>query len=337
MRLEPRRIEAFLRQPGAARVVVLYGDDVGLIRDRAARLVRAVAGATDDPFRVVELERDAVSSIAAEMASLPLTGGRRVVRVREVGDTAVAAVQAVLAGQAPGFLVLEAPGLAARAKLRALVEPAPDAVAIGCYPQEGRLLEQSIRDILSESGVAVDADALAWLGGQLGADQAATRNEVEKLALYAGRDGHVDVTTARVCVGDLAGLSLDDALFSATAGDVAGADRALELAMAEGGAPVAILRAALQHLQRLQRARVAVAGRMTATEAAKAARPPVFFRREPAFLQALGVWSVAALDQACVRAWEAERACKRTGAPAETICRNAIIGLAQRGAAARRR
>jgi DNA polymerase III subunit delta len=337
MKLDTRRVEAFLRDPGATRVVLLYGDDVGLIRERAARLVRTVAGTTDDPFRVAELERDGISAIAVEMASLPLTGGRRVVRVHDAGDAAAAAVQAALAGPAPGFLVLEAPGLVTRAKLRALVERAPDAVAIGCYPQEGRALEQAIAAGLSEFGVTVDTDALTWLGGQLGADQAVTRTEVEKLALYAGRDGRVDATAARVCVGDLAGLSLDDALFAATSGDVAGADRALELAMAEGAAPVGVLRAALMHLQRLQRARLAVAGGTTAADAVKAARPPVFFKVERAFVQALGIWSPAALEQACVRAWEAERACKRTGAPAETICRNAIIGLAQRGAAARRR
>jgi DNA polymerase-3 subunit delta len=337
MKLEPRRVEAFLRDPGAVRAALLYGDDTGLIRDRAARLVRAVAGSTDDPFRVVELGREAMSDIAAEMASLPLTGGRRVVLVREAGDAAAPFVQAALDGQGPGLLVLEAPGMATRAKLRTLLERAPDAVTIGCYPPEGRQLEQAIRDTLSGLGVGVDGDALTWLGGQLGADQAVTRSEVEKLALYAGRGGQVDVTAARLCVGDLAGLSLDDALFAATAGEVAAADRALELAIAEGAAPVGVLRAALLHLQRLQRARLAMAGGMSAAEATKAIRPPVFYKVERAFAQALALWSVAALEQACVRAWEAERACKRTGAPAETICRSAIVGLAQRGAAARRR
>jgi len=68
----------------------------------------------------------------------------------------------------------------------------------------------------------VDSDALSWLGGQLGADQAVTRNEVEKLALYAGQGGQVDLTAARVCVGDLSGMSLDDALFAATAAMLAG-------------------------------------------------------------------------------------------------------------------
>lgn len=337
MKLDARRVEAFLSDPGSVRVVLLHGEDAGLIRERAARLVKGVAGSVDDPFRVVELERDAIASIADEMASLPLTGGRRVVRVREASDTAADAVRTVLAGSAAGLLVLEAAVLTARSKMRTLVEQAPDAAAIGCYPQEGRILEQAIQGMLSEFGVSANAEALGWLGSQLGGDQASTRAEVEKLALYVGRGGRVDVPMARAIVGDLAGLSLDDALFAATAGDAEEADRALELAMAEGAAPVAILRGTLLHLQRLQRARLAMTGGATAAEAAKGLRPPLFFRREPAFVQALGLWSVAALDQASLRMWEAERSCKRTGAPAEIICRNALIGVAQRAAAARRR
>ena len=39
MKLDGRRIEAFLNDPGAVRVVLLHGEDVGLIRERAARLV----------------------------------------------------------------------------------------------------------------------------------------------------------------------------------------------------------------------------------------------------------------------------------------------------------
>ena len=101
-------------------------------------------------------------------------------------------------------------------------------------------------------------DALAWLSAQLGADRASTRAEAEKLALYVGPGGRVDLDAAMACVGDLAGLSLDDALFAATEGDVATADRALELAMAEGASPVGVLRAGLMHLQRLHRVRLAV-------------------------------------------------------------------------------
>lgn len=337
MKLEPRRTEAFLRDPGGTRAVLLYGDDIGLIRDRGTRLVRAVTGAADDPFRVADLERDQIAVLPAEMAALSLTGGRRVVRIRDVGDTATGAVQAALAGPGQALLVLEAAALTTRSKLRLLIEQAADAVAIGCYPAEGRALEQHIRDTLSSLEVSVDDDAVAWLAGQLGVNQAVTAREAEKLALFVGPGGRADMAAARECVGDFAGLSLEDALFAATSGDVMFADRALELAVSEGAAAVQIVRAALWHMQRLQRARAAMAEGMSASEAARAVRPPLYTRRQGPFTQALTLWTPPALDWAVQRFWDAERACKRTGAPDLTIARNAVAGVAQRAALARRR
>ncbi len=139
------------------------------------------------------------------------------------------------------------------------------------------------------------------------------------------------------CVGDLAGLSLDDALFAATAGDVATADRALELAMAEGTAPVQVLRVALIHLQRLHRARLAMDEHgLTAADASRTLRPPVFYRMVAPFNRALGLWSVASLSVAIEAMTEAERGCKRTGWPDQTLCRGAVLTLARRSAAAAR-
>lgn len=333
MKVPPQRVAAFLRDPGVSRVVLLYGEDHGMIRDYAATLVRQVAGSLDDPFRVAELIREEVGRLADEAASLALTGGRRVVRLRETTDAATAQVSTILKSAAPSLVVLEAPGLATRSRLRSLVEAAPDGAAIACYPEEGRALTDTIRSVLSDAGVAIDADALSWVTDQLGADRVSTRQEAEKLALYVGPGGRVDLDSAMACVGDLAGLSLDDALFAATEGDVARADRALELAVAEGATPVGVVRAALMHLQRLHRLRLAVDDGLSTAEAVKGARPPVFFRRVGAFTRALGLWSSAGLMAAMAGLADAERACKRTGAPDEVLSRNAVLTLARRAAA----
>ena len=335
MKLPPQRVAAFLRDPGACRVVLLYGEDHGMIRDRAAGLVRTVAGSLDDPFLVAELSREAVGTLADEAASLPLTGGRRVVRLRDATDAATDQVAQILKGAAPALVVLEAGELPTRSKLRSLAEAAPDAVAIACYPEEGRALADTIRAVLSEGGASVDNDALEWLTDQLGADRVSTRQEAEKVALFVGLGGRVDLDAAMACVGDLAGLSLDDALFAATAGDVAMTDRALELAMAEGSTPVGLLRAGLMHLQRLHRVRLTVDEGRSASDAVKAARPPVFFRRVGAFTRALELWSSAGLMVAMAGLADSERACKRTGAPDEILARSAILALARRAAASR--
>lgn len=334
MKLMPARVPAFLQDPGPIRVVLLYGDDVGMIRDRAEALVRVVAGSLDDPFLVAELARDQMRDLPHEAASMSLTGGRRVVRLREVTDAAADAVRSVLNGAALALVVLEGGGLPNRSRLRTLLEAAPDGTAIGCYPEEGRALEATIRASLQASGVQIDPDALAWLSQHLGADRASTRAELEKLALYAGAGHRVDVDAAMTCVGDLAGLSLDDAMFAATAGDVATADRALELAMAEGAGPVQVLRVALNHLQRLHRVRLAMDQQgLSASDAAKALRPPVFYRMAGAFYRAAGLWPAASLSAAIAAMTEAERGCKRTGWPDHALCRSAVLTLARRSAA----
>jgi DNA polymerase III subunit delta len=337
LKLSPQRVPAFLRDPGACRVVLLYGEDHGMIRDRAAALVRAVAGSTDDPFLIAELDRQDAGRLSDEANSLPLTGGRRVVRLREATDASADRVADILKGAAPAFVILEAPGLPTRSRLRSIMEAAPDGVAIGCYPEEGRALSDTIRGILGEAGVGIDGDALAWLSDHLGADRVSTQGEAEKLALYAGAGGRVDLDAAMACVGDLAGLSLDDAMFAATAGDVARTDRALELALAEGATPVGVVRAALMHLQRVHRVRLAVEEGSSVGDAVKSARPPVFFRRVAAFSSAVELWPSVALMAALGGLAEAERSCKRTGAPDDVLARNAVLALARRAAAAARR
>jgi len=233
--------------------------------------------------------------------------------------------------------VLEGPTIQSRSRLRTALDAAPDGVAIGCYPEEGRALEETIRHTLQANGAGVEPDALSWLSQQLGADRASTRAELEKLALYVGTGNRVDLDSAMTCVGDLAGLSLDDALFAATTGDVSTADRALESAIAAGASPVQVLRVALGHLQRLHRARLAMdENGLTAADAVKTMRPPVFYQKVGPFTRSLGLWPAPTLTAAMAALAEAERGCKRTGWPDEALCRNAVLTLARRSAAASR-
>lgn len=105
--------------------------------------------------------------------------------------------------------------------------------------------------------------------------------------------------------------------------------------MAEGAAPVQVLRAALMHLQRMHRARLAMDQGAPAAEAMKTLRPPVFFRRTASFGRALSLWSSAGLGAAMAGLSEAERGCKRTGWPDQVLCRNALLAVARRARAVR--
>jgi DNA polymerase-3 subunit delta len=334
-KLDARRAAAALADPSPWRCILLHGDDPGLVHERAAALVTTVIGGPD-PFRLAEVSREAAAKdqglLAAEMSAMALTGGRRVVLLHEATDSVAPAVKAALAAPGDALLVIEAGGLPARGRLRALLEPAAEAAVIACYRERGPELAATLRGLLAEAGVSAEAEALEELASRLGEDRMLLRREVEKLALYVGAGGRVTAEDVLACVGDGSALDVEEALMAATAGDVALADRALEAAMAEGGSAVGLLRAALRHVQRLHLAASGVAP--------EALRPPVFFRHRAAFERALRLWSAPALAAAAAALREAEKRAKSGSAarpmPDAALAKAAVLALARQAAVRRR-
>ncbi len=335
MKISSARATGFLRGlPPEIVGVLLYGPDQGLVSERGEALVRSVAGTAADPFRVVELTTAAIRAdparLADEVGALALGGGRRVVWIRDAGDTLVPALDDILATSAgPALVVAEAAELSPRSALRRLFEGTASAAAVACYADEGHGLHEVIRTTLSDHGLDVSADAMRYLAGNLGADRMVTRRELEKLVLYMGGGGRVTVDDAMACIGDNAASSLDAVVFAAAGGDTVGLDRALARAFDEGATAVAVLRAAARHLQRLHMAAARVAAGQTPDQAMKALKPPVFFKFIDGFRAQMRAWTVDRLGHALDRVLRAELDCKTTGLPDRAICGRALMGIAQ--------
>src|SRR3954464_7465758 len=85
--LRGRDIDAFLKQPDPGRpIVLLYGPDAGLVRERADALMASAVDDPSDPFSLVRLDGDELSTgpsrLGDEAMTVPLFGGRRAIRVR---------------------------------------------------------------------------------------------------------------------------------------------------------------------------------------------------------------------------------------------------------------
>jgi DNA polymerase-3 subunit delta len=342
-KLDGRRFGAFLKDPGGTRVVLLFGEDAGMARERADAIQQAILGG-DDPFRLADLPREAAArpgALAGEVSALSMTGGRRLIRVRDANDTIAAGVKEALAAPGDALIVLEAGELTARAKLRTLLEPHAAAAVVACYRERGAELAATIAAMLREEKVEAAPAALDWLAQRLGEDRMMLRREVEKLALYAGAGGRLSEEDVLASIGDGSTLDLDEALIAATSGDIPVADRALDAALAEGAHPVMVVRSALRHVQRLHLASLAMAAGASASAALEGLRPPVFFRAKPGFERSLRCWSPEALQAAGDALLVAERRTKSSSAarpiPDGTIAREAILTLARQAFAASRR
>jgi DNA polymerase III subunit delta len=340
------KIDQFIAKPGREiRVVLVYGPDAGLVRERSDALMRIAVPDLSDPFRVAELGGDAIARdpalLSDEAAAIALTGGRRAVRVRDAGDSIVAAVKSMLAGPSgDSLVVLQAGELAPRSTLRGLIEGEDAAAAVPCYADEIGDLDRVIRETLGADGLSVSPDAGAYLAANLGSDRGVTRSELQKLALYARRNGagggRVELADAVAVVGDSAALSLDDLCFAATDGDMAATDRALERSLQEGQSEVAILRAVSRHLMRLQ----ITVGRVDRGEAPeraiKSLRPPVFFKRGSQFRRQVESWSGTRIALALELTLQAETSCKSTGIPSAAVCGRTLLQIAALGRQGRR-
>src|SRR6476660_2727650 len=78
-------IDRFLAKP-ATPVVLVYGPDAGLVRERGEALIRASVDNANDPFSAVRLESEELAANPARLAdeanTVPLFGGRRAVLLK---------------------------------------------------------------------------------------------------------------------------------------------------------------------------------------------------------------------------------------------------------------
>ena len=335
MKVAAGQVEGFLRRlDPQIRAVLLFGPDAGLVRERADTLARAVCPDLRDPFRVAELTAATLAAdparLADEAAQISLMAGRRVVRLRDAGDQQAPLFARFLADM-PGdaLVVAEAGELPSRSALRRAFEEAAHAAAIGCYPDNPRDLAAVIRDTFAAHRIAISRDAVAFLVEHLGGDRLLTRAELEKLTLYAGAGGRIELADAQAVISDSAALSLDDAVLAAAEGDAAALDRALARVFQEGESAVTVIRALLRHLHRLHVLSAQLTGSTSIDNAIRNARPPIFFKQQDSWRRQLQRWTEPRLRDALDRAAEAEFRMKQTGLPAETLCREAMFAIAQ--------
>lgn len=285
MKIAAGQVERFLRSPDPKTpVVLIYGPDEGLVRERADLLVRTTLDDPSDPFRLSDLAADQIrsdpASLVDEARALCLMGGRRVVRVRQAADGLRAACKSLLALETIDALVLfEAGDLGRASSLRKQIEQAANAAALPCYRDEGRNLGSLIDRLLKERHLRADGEARAYLIEHLGGDRAVTRSELDKLALFVDASpesprslGFDDVAGM---IGDSAAVGLDDLAHATTLGDAGAVERCLNRLLGEGQAPVRLIRTLLNHVTRLKRLAFSTESGEPVDRAIGQARPPI--------------------------------------------------------------
>ena len=332
--LKASEIEKFLARPDPARPIVLvFGPDAGLVRERAEALVRASIDDPKDPFQLARLDGDDLASeptrLVEEANTIPLFGGRRAVWVKAGSRNFAPAVEALVAAASPDCrVVIEAGDLKRTAPLRALCERAKNVVALPCYADTERDLVRLIDDELREAGLAISPEARAALVPLLGGDRLASRHEIAKLALFARGQEQVELDDVMAVVADASTLALDGLIDAAFAGRTNELEVQFGKARTAGTSPGTIVSTALRQVTQLHKARLAVDDGASVSEATGVIQPFVHFSRKAAVETALRSWTSARLERAMAQLAEALLESRKQAGLADVIAQRTLLSLA---------
>ena len=292
-------IERFLARTDI-RLLLIHGNDTGLVAERAAAFAKAVLGDPPDPLGLIRLDASEVSSdpgrLADEAYAIPMFGGRRCIELRVSGNwSVIPAIQPLLASPpVDSALVVTAGDLRKTAPVRKLFEQAKGAYAIPCYADDAKALDRVIDEETGRAGLSIAPDARAALRLLIGGDRMASRGEVAKLCLYADGNGAITLEDVRAVVGDASASAVDEAVDAAAAGDAAAFERLYRRLTAAGTAAFTVAGAAQRHFDMLHRARALFEA---GSDPESALGPSVFWKRKAALTAQVRTWPLARIER----------------------------------------
>ena len=332
--LRGKDIDSFLARPDAGRpIILLYGPDAGLVRERADALMASAVDDPNDPFSLVRLDGDELaaepSRLVDEAMTVPLFGGRRAIRVKAGARSFASGVDTLADSPIKDCrIVIEAGELRPEAPLRKACERAKNAVAIACYPDTERDLAKLIDDELRLSNLKIAPDARATLMSLLGGDRQASRNELRKIVLYAHGQREITVEDVMAVVSDASDFKLDPIVDGAFAGQPATVETEFAKAMVAGTYPGLIISAAQRQVAALHKAALAMENGASASSAAESGFPRLHFSRKGTVETALRNFNATRLRQVIDQLAIAALDTRKNAALAASIAQRALMAIA---------
>lgn len=254
MSLSARDFEKSLLQAiKGKRVVVLSGDNIQVKADLFRQLRRSLSIEPYDPFRLVQLDSDALDADPArlgdELGAISMFGGSRLIRVMATAKQTENILEiAEMAPVGDWLLIVDTDELARS-------QPSSGVLLVACPSEKGGDFHAFVRAEFERAGVMLKEGVLELLVPLLGDDRAAARGEVEKLALLVDRAKPVGLDDAKNVVADASTLVADEIAVAALSGDLAALNLALNRLGSAGSDATAALGAASRQVLNLLRGR----------------------------------------------------------------------------------
>ena len=341
MQLKANEVERYIKnKAGFHPVILIYGADQGLVSERADVISHLALEGNDDPLSKLTLESDDIANdpgrLIDEANAVALFGGDKVIRVRLNGTRQITkSISAVLdEGSGQSIVLIEGGDLKKSNPVRSLIEKSKTAITIPCYADDNRSLNMLLQEELQTNNMRISQDAQSLLLSLIGQNRQTSRNEIQKLCLYAHDKGEITVDDVNLLVGDASASLVDDTIDWILSGQLQLGLNNFENSLVMGHNSFQTIIALQRHLTRLQLLSDDVAKGASVRDVIDRARPPIHFKRKQAVSKQATIWRGEMVKKALGYVQDAIAESREKSSLSDTVFRALLLKL---GNAAKRR
>lgn len=315
------------------RVFMIYGPDIGLVSERSAEISKKTGVDLSDDFNVVKMDVSEINAdpgrLADEVGSIGLFGGSRLIWIKNAGNDKklVSAITAIMGEISDSVsIIIEAGDLKKSSALRKIIEKSSPAVAIPCYADDSRALQNLVDQELSIANMRIDMDARQLLLSFLGGDRLASRGEIQKLTLYCHGQEQIKLEDVMNAIGDASSISVDETVDAILTGNIKDLDVSYNRIILSKTPVFLVLRSCLIQLQQIDLMRSEVEdNRKRPSQVMAEMGRFIHFKRKPTFEKALNKWTCIKLRQEMDRLSNAILETRRNANLETSIARQALM------------
>jgi len=340
MKIAAAKADNFIKSPDKNLVAALiYGPDTGLVSQRAELVAKNIVEDISNPFNVVDLDSDSLKDeptiINDEMSAISFMGGKRLIRLRNVGNEVLPYIKdclsdADISQSEHCFLLITAGNLKAGG-LRKFFEDGKNIAAIPCYVDDNRSLYGYASELLRSKNVTFSNDVITYIAEHCRGDRMIVVSEIEKLLIYIGDKKRIELEDVELCIGKTTEATIDDICQAVASGNQRKLSSNIQKAFNQGIMPIVIIRSLYKYLTRIHITVANMEKGDSVDSAIKKLYPPVFFKQMPIMKQEVHRWSKkdsSSLWSVIENLYQAEIDCKNTSQNQELFCNRCLMKIA---------
>ena len=322
MKIKAYEIKDLVKKKKYASYLV-YGQNKGLVREKSQTIINSYK---NDETEIIKCENDELMSepekLSNEFNTFSLTEKKKILHVLNTKDNLTEIITNTVIDDQDliNLIVFESGKLPPGSKLRKLFEKEKHLGILACYFDTEQDVRGLIEKTFKKEDMLISRDISLLIAKHLGNERHIIKSELEKIILYLKDKKEFEAEDILKCLSQNEDFGFDDLNYNLCDGNIVKLDKIIKQLYLDGINPVALLRSANKHFEKILFVNQKIDSGMKLNESVSQLKPPIFFLYINQFKNHVKKWKTTLCYKAIERIMETEEICKLNSKISKIVC-----------------